>query len=94
MLKRLTRTHLLVIDDWLLTPFTAPERRDILEVIEDRHERAATIIASQLPISAWHEALGEPTMADSICDRLVHGAHRIELQGESMRKRRPDPAVA
>ena len=86
LLRRITRTHLLVIDDWLLTPFTATERREILEVIEDRHERASTLIASQLPISAWHEALGEPTLADSICDRLIHAAHKIELKGRSMRE--------
>ena len=86
LLKRLTRTRLLVIDDWLLTPFTDMERRDILEVIEDRHERAATLIASQLPISAWHAALGEPTLADSICDRLIHAAHKLELTGRSMRE--------
>jgi len=85
VLKRLTKTDLLIIDDWLLTPFTAAERREILEVIEDRHERASTLIASQLPISAWHEALGEPTLADSICDRLVHAAHKIALDGPSMR---------
>lgn len=88
LLKHLTRTHLLVIDDWLLTPFTAPERRDILEVIEDRHERASTLIASQLPISAWHEALGEPTLADSICDRIIHAAHKLDLTGRSMRELR------
>ncbi len=86
LLRRITRTHLLIIDDWLLTPFTDAERRDILEVIEDRHERAATLIASQLPISAWHEALGEPTVADSICDRLIHAAHKLELKGRSMRE--------
>lgn len=86
LLKRLTRTQLLVIDDWLLTPFSATERRDILEVIEDRHERASTLIASQLPISAWHEALGEPTLADSICDRLIHAAHKLALKGRSMRE--------
>lgn len=85
VLKRLTRTNLLIIDDWLLTPFTDAERRDILEVIEDRNERAATLIASQIPVSAWHEALGEPTLADSICDRLIHAAHKIKLTGPSMR---------
>lgn len=85
LLKRLTRTDLLIIDDWLLTPFNAAERREILEVIEDRHERSSTLIVSQLPISAWHEALGEPTLADSICDRLVHAAHKIQLDGPSMR---------
>lgn len=85
LLKRITRTNLLVIDDWLLTPLTDAERRDILEVIEDRHERASTLIASQLPIAAWHDALGEPTVADSICDRLIHSAHKIQLDGPSMR---------
>lgn len=55
-------------------------------MIEDRHERASTLIASQLPISAWHEALGEPTLADSICDRLIHAAHKMQLKGRSMRE--------
>ena len=86
MLSRLAKTDLLVLDDWLLTPFKDPERRDLLEVIEDRHERASTLITSQLPVKAWHDALGEPTIADSICDRLIHGAHRIELKGSSMRE--------
>ncbi len=86
LLNRLTKTDLIVIDDWLLTPFNTTERRDILEVIEDRHERASTLIASQLPLSSWHEAIGEPTLADSICDRLVHAAYRIKLQGRSMRE--------
>ena len=86
LLRRLTRTSVLVIDDWLLTPFSGAERREILEVIEDRHERASTLIASQLPVSAWHEALGEPTLADSICDRLVHAAHHVQLKGRSMRE--------
>lgn len=85
LLRRLTRTSLLIIDDWLLTPLTDAQRCDILEVIEDRHERTSTLIASQLPVSAWHQALGEPTLADSICDRLIHAAHRIALQGRSMR---------
>lgn len=86
LLKRLTKTDLLVLDDWLLTPLGNAERRDILEVIEDRHERTSTLIASQLPLSSWHEALGEPTLADSICDRLVHAAYQINLTGRSMRE--------
>ncbi len=86
LLRRITRTNLLIIDDWLLTPLTNPERHEILEVIEDRHERASTLIASQLPISAWHDALGEPTLADSICDRLIHAAHKMQLKGRSMRE--------
>ena len=88
VLSRLAKTDLLVLDDWLLTSFKDSERRDLLEVVEDRHERASTLITSQLPIKAWHDALGEPTIADSICDRLIHGAHRIELKGGSMRETR------
>ena len=72
----------------LLAPMGATERRELLEVIEDRHGNRPTVIAGQLPVKQWHAYIGEPTVADSICDRLVHGAHRIELQGESMRKRR------
>ena len=88
MLSRLAKTELLVLDDWLLTPLKDAERRDLLEVIEDRHERASTLITSQLPMKAWHDAIGEPTLADSICDRLIHAAHRIELKGGSMRAAR------
>lgn len=88
VLSRLAKTDLLVLDDWLLTPLKDAERRDLLEVIEDRHERASTLITSQLPIKAWHDAIGEPTLADSICDRLIHAAHRIELKGGSMRAAR------
>jgi DNA replication protein DnaC len=88
VLSRLAKTDLLVLDDWLLTPSKDSERRDLLEVVEDRHERASTLITSQLPVKAWHDALGEPTIADSICDRLIHGAHRIELKGGSMRETR------
>lgn len=88
VLSKLTKTNLLVLDDWLLTPLKDSERRDLLEVIEDRHERTSTLITSQIPIKAWHDAIGEPTLADSICDRLIHGAHRIELKGGSMREAR------
>ena len=88
LLSQLAKTDLLVLDDWLLTPFKDAERRDLLEVIEDRHERASTLITSQLPVKAWHDALGEPTIADSICDRLIHGAHRIDLKGGSIRETR------
>jgi DNA replication protein DnaC len=88
LLARLAKLDLLAIDDWLLNPLSDSERRDMLEVIEDRTERASTLIATQLPVSAWHEAVGEATLADAICDRLVHGAHRLELKGPSMRDRR------
>ena len=75
-----------MIDDWGLAPLTAPERHDLLEVLEDRAERAATLITSQLPVKAWHDVIGEPTLADAICDRLIHTAHVIELHGPSMRE--------
>ena len=76
----------LIIDDWGLALLTTPERRDLLEILEDRHGRAATIVTSQLPVEHWHEATRDPTLADAILDRLVHNAHRLKLSGESMRK--------
>jgi DNA replication protein DnaC len=85
LLARLAKLDLLAIDDWLLAPLTDAERRDLLEVIEDRSERAATLIASQLPPTAWHAAIGEPSVADAICDRLIHRAHRLTLKGPTMR---------
>lgn len=86
LLSRLAKLDLLAIDDWLLHPVKDAERRDLLEVIEDRYQRSSTLIASQLPVGKWHEALGEPTLADAICDRLVHSAYRLELDGRSMRE--------
>lgn len=85
-LARLAKTELLVIDDWGLAPLTMTERHDLLEVLEDRAERASTLITSQLPVKAWHDVIGEPTLADAICDRLIHTAHVIELHGPSMRE--------
>lgn len=81
------KTDLLILDDWGLTPLTDPQRRDLLEILEDRYGKRSTIVTSQLPVSAWHEAIGDPTLADAILDRLVHNAHKIELKGDSMRKR-------
>ena len=89
LLARLLKVDLLAIDDWLVAPLRDAERRDLLEVLEDRHERASTLIASQLPITAWHEAIGEPTLADGIVDRLLHRSHRIHLDGPSMRETEP-----
>jgi len=86
LLQRLQRMRLLIIDDWGLNPFTDEERRDFLEIMEDRHQTRSTIIASQLPLDLWHDAIGDPTFADAICDRIVHNAHKIILTGESMRK--------
>ena len=81
------KADLLVLDDWGLTPMTDPQRRDLLELMEDRYGLKSTIITSQLPVTDWHEAIGDPTLADAILDRIVHNAHKIEMKGESMRKR-------
>jgi len=89
-LSRLAKTDLLILDDWGLAPLGDQERRDVLEVLEDRFGARSTVVASQLPIKTWHEYIGEPTIADAVLDRLVHNAHRIELKGESMRKSRSD----
>ena len=83
----MARVDLLILDDWGLSVLTAPERRDLLEILEDRHGRASTIVTSQVPVEAWHDVIGDPTLADAILDRLVHNAHRLPLTGESMRKR-------
>lgn len=87
LMIRLAKTHVLVLDDFGLAPLTDPQRRDLLEVIEDRHGLRSTIITAQLPIKIWHEAIGDPTIADAILDRLIHSAYHIDLQGESMRKK-------
>lgn len=86
-LTRLGKAQLLIIDDFLLTPLAEAERKDLLEIVEERHGVGATVITSQCPIKEWHPNIGDPTLADSICDRLLHTAYRIELRGESMRKR-------
>jgi len=86
-LARLSRVQLLIIDDFLLTTPADWEQRDLLEVIEDRYQSGSTVIASQCPIGDWHPNIGDPTLADAICDRLLHNAYRIELRGDSMRTR-------
>jgi DNA replication protein DnaC len=85
-LTRLARVQLLIIDDFLLTPPTDWERRDLLEIVEDRYQSGATVIASQCPTGDWHPNIGDPTLADAICDRLFHNAYKIELRGDSMRR--------
>lgn len=85
-LKKLEKTQLLILDDLFLVPLDAKERAHLREIIEDRHGRKSIIVTSQLPVSDWYEAVGEPTVADAILDRIVHTAHRIELTGESIRK--------
>ena len=81
------KTDLLILDDWGLAKLHAEQRRDLLELIDDRHGNRSTLITSQLPVDHWHEVIGDPTLADAILDRLVHNAYRIQLKGESMRKR-------
>ena len=87
LMNKLTKTKLLLIDDLGLAPMTDPERRDLLEVVEDRHGLCSTIIASQLPTESWHENIGDLTIADALLDRLIHNAHKINLKGDSMRKK-------
>jgi DNA replication protein DnaC len=86
LMKKLARTDLLVLDDWGLAKLLAAQRRDLLEVLDDRHKRKSTLVTSQLPVEHWHKIIGDPTLADAILDRLVHNAYRINLKGESMRK--------
>lgn len=88
LLDTLSRTSLLVIDDWLRDPLTAAQARDLLEVLDDRYGRHSTLVAAQVPVAEWHERIPDPTIADAILDRLVHNAHRLELKGESQRKLR------
>jgi DNA replication protein DnaC len=87
----LSRVDLLILDDWGLAPLTGEQRRDLLEVVDDRHQRGSTIITSQVPIEHWHEVIADPTIADptiadAVLGRLVHNAHRLTLKGDSMRK--------
>jgi DNA replication protein DnaC len=88
LLTKLARIDILVLDDFAMAPLKDSERRDFLELCDDRYQRRSVILTSQLPLAHWHEQIGDPTLADSILDRLVHNAYRIELNGESMRKKR------
>jgi DNA replication protein DnaC len=87
LMNKLLKTDLLILDDWGIQKISAAQRNDLMEVIEDRHGRRSTLITSQLPIEHWHEYIGEATIADAVLDRLLHGAHRLNLTGESMRRR-------
>jgi len=86
LMSQLLKTELLILDDWGIQKVTGPQRQDLMEVIEDRHGRGSTLIASQLPTEHWHDYIGSATLADAILDRLLHGAHRLNLKGESLRK--------
>jgi DNA replication protein DnaC len=85
-LSALNHVDLIVLDDWLVAPLHDAHRRDLLEILDDRYDMKSTMIATQLPVEHWHEAIGDPTLADAILDRLVHNAYRLELKGESMRR--------
>lgn len=85
-LGQLAKTEVLLLDDWGLAVMEDGARRDVLEIVEDRHGRGSTIIASQIPVKQWHDTVGDPTIADAVLDRLIHNAHRIDLKGPSMRE--------
>jgi len=87
-LAKMERQHLLLIDDFGITPLDAQSRATLMEIMEDRHQKSSTIITSQLPVSKWHEVIGEETIADAILDRLIHDSHRIDMKGESMRRKK------
>lgn len=89
LMNTISKAQLLIIDDWGLSVMNEQERNDLLEILEDRHGIQSTIVASQLPMEKWHEIIGNPTLADAILDRLVHSAHKIQLIGDSMRKKKP-----
>src|SRR6056297_1000970 len=88
LLASLQRIDLLILDDWGVTPMTDENRRDLLELLDDRYATKSTLITSQLPVAAWHDYLADPTLADAILDRFIHNAHRLDLHGDSMRKTR------
>jgi DNA replication protein DnaC len=87
LLTRLGKTDVLLLDDWGLAKLTAEQRRDLLKILEDRHGSRSTIVTSQLPLDQWHSSIGDSTLADAIMDRLVHNAYKINLKGESLRKK-------
>jgi DNA replication protein DnaC len=88
LMRALGGVKLLILDDWGLEPLTAEQRHDMLEIVEDRYGRGATLITSQIPVDRWHDLIGDPTLADAILDRVVHNAHRIQLRGDSLRRKR------
>lgn len=88
LLDRIAKADLLILDDFGLVNLDQQQRLDLMEIIEDRHARSSTIIASQLPVASWYDVIGEDTIADAVLDRIVHTSHRIELKGESLRKKR------
>jgi len=92
LLESIARTDVLLVDDFAMAPLSDGERRNFLEICDDRYGRRSTVLTSQLPVASWHAQIGDPTIADSILDRLVHNSYRIEMDGESMRNKRKDAA--
>ena len=90
LLGKISRIQVLIVDDWGLSPLNDTERRDFLEIVEDRHNVRSTMVSTQYPVSKWHKIIDDPTIADAICDRLVHNAYTLNLKGESMRKLQSD----
>ncbi len=88
LIAPITKCEVLILDDFLISPLTREEQRELLEIVEERYDRKATIVTSQLPVKAWHDAMQDPTLADAILDRLVHNSYKLELKGESMRRKR------
>ncbi|MDD9942400.1 MAG: ATP-binding protein, partial [Myxococcales bacterium] len=86
LLNKLAKIDVLIFDDWGLAPMTDQQRRDILEILEDRHGARSTVVTSQVPVENWHDYIAHPTIADAVLDRLVHNAHRLKMKGPSRRK--------
>ena len=93
LLRALCRADLLILDDWGPEPLSAEQRRDLLEIVEDRYDARSLLITSQLPVDRWYEIIGNPTLADAILDRIIHNAYRLDLSGDSLRKTRSADAV-
>ena len=93
LFRMLVKVDLLVLDDWGPDRLSASQRRDLMEIVEDRHGRGSMLITSQLPVASWHDVIGEPTLGDAILDRIVHNAYRLELDGPSMRKLKASEAT-
>ena len=87
LMSAIERTRLLIIDDWGPEPLNAEQRRDLLEIVDDRDDRGSLLVTSQVPVNRWHEVIGDPTLGDAILDRIIHRAHRIDLKGPSLRRR-------
>ena len=92
-MRALGGVRLLILDDWGLEPLGAEQRHDLLEIVEDRYGRGAMLVTSQIPVDRWHDLIGDPTIGDAILDRIVHNAHRIQLRGDSLRRKKAQEAI-